>query len=255
MTTKSRERSGLTSAQLRWLGGTALIAALPLQVAGFLLHPASEELVHVVHAAYGAAHLILFLSWILVMLGLPALYAAQAHRAGKLGLVAFVASMGALAYHLFLTLYEAAAIPVAAQQPGAEGLVGDGGALAHGAGALGPIAGLLLLGFPLMGVATLRAGVLPRVVGWLQIACLPTFVVLMLAIGAVTGEAVGPDATNWFGGMLPIASLYWVLFTGYAVGGQAVRTAAALPTPAQRPGPPPAPETETDTTRRLRIRA
>jgi hypothetical protein len=75
-----------------------------------------------------------------------------------------------------------------------------------------------------MGVATLRAGVLPRIVGWLQIACLPTFIVLMLGIGAVAGGEVGPEATNWIGGMLPIASLYWVLFAGYALGGRAVRT-------------------------------
>ena len=220
----NQERTGFTTAQLRRMGGAALIAALPLQVVGFLLHPAGEELEHVVQGRYGPAHLVLFVSWVLASLGLPALYAAQAHRAGKLGLVAFVGTMAAAAYHLYLTLYEAAAIPVVAKQPGAEALVGDGGALAHGAGALGPAAGVLVLAFPLLGVATLRARVLPRAVGWLQIACVPVFVALMLGIGAVTGGAVGPKGTSWFGGMLPIASLYWVLFTGYALGGHALRT-------------------------------
>jgi hypothetical protein len=172
------------------------------------------------------------------VLGLPALYGAQAHRAGNLGLVAFVATVSAATYHLYLTLYEAAAIPVVAEQPGAEGLVGDGGALAHGAGALGPVAGVLLLAFPLMGVATLRAGVLPRVIGWLQIACLPTFVALMLVIGAATGGAVGPDARHWLGGMLPIASLFWVLFTGYALGGRSLRAAAAAGPAAEQACPP-----------------
>lgn len=57
--TTTEERSGPTSAQLRRLGGTALIAALPLQVLGFVLHPASEELEHVAGAAYGPAHRIL----------------------------------------------------------------------------------------------------------------------------------------------------------------------------------------------------
>lgn len=221
--TTTHERTGFTSAQLRRLSGTALMAALPLQVIGFALHPAGEELEHVVAAAYGPAHLVLFLSWVLAALGLPALYAVQAHRAGRLGLAAFVAMVAAVAYHLYLTLYEAAAIPVVAEQPGAEALVGNGGALAHGAGALGPLAAVLVLAFPLLGVATLRAGVLPRVVGWLQIACVPAFVGLVLLVGAVTGGKVGPEATSWFGGMLPIASLYWVLFTGYALGGQALR--------------------------------
>lgn len=216
----------MTSTQLHRLGGAALIAALPLQLIGFLLHPATEELPGVLQGTYGPSHLILFISWLLAMLGLPVLYAAQAHRAGKLGLVAFVATMGATAYHLYLTLYEASAIPAVATHPAAESLVGDGCALNHGAGALGPVAGVLLLAFPLMGAATVRARVLPRIVGWLQIACLPTFIVLMLGIGAVTGGEVGPEAANWLGGMLPIASLYWVLFAGYALAGHAVRTAA-----------------------------
>jgi hypothetical protein len=216
----------MSTQQLRRLGGIALMAALPLQVAGFLLHPPSEELRHVVQGSYGAAHLILFASWVLVMLGLPAFYVAQAHRAGKLGLAAFVGTMVAAAYHLYLTLYEAAAMPIIATQPGADALVGEGGALAHGAGALGPVAGVLLLAFPLLGVVTLRAGVFRRIVGWLQIASVVAFVVFMLGIGAVTGGQVGPDASNWVGGMLPISSLYWVLFAGWAVGGQALRTDA-----------------------------
>ena len=220
------DRHGISSAQLRRLSGLALIAALPLQVAGFLLHPPTEELRHVVQGLYGPAHLILFVSWILAMLGLPALYVAQAHRAGKLGLVAFVGTMTATAYHLYLTLYEASAMPLLAAQPATGSLIGDGGPLAHGAGALGPVAGVLLMAFPLMGAATLRAGVLPKSVGWLQVASVLGFLILMLGIGAVTGGAVGPEGSSWVGGMLPISSLYWLLFAGYARGGVALRSGA-----------------------------
>lgn len=148
MTTPSQDRTGMSAAQLRRLAGAALIATLPLQVAGLLMHPPNEELQSVLQGAYGPSHLILFASWVLAMLGLPALYLSQAGRAGRLGLVAFVVTMVATAYHLYLTLYEASAIPVVAGKPGAEPLVGEAGALAHGAGALGPLAGILLLGFP-----------------------------------------------------------------------------------------------------------
>lgn len=229
MTDASNSRPTTNVIQLRRLAGAALIAAFALQIIGFLAHPASEELRHAQQAMYGPAHTILFLSWVLAMLGLPALYLAQAERAGRLGLGAFVAAMVATAYHLYLTLYEASAIPVIAAQPSAAHLIGDGAPLAHGAGALGPVAPVLLLAFPLLGVATIRAGVLPPMSGWLQVAAVPTFVVLMLGIGLVTGGAVGPDATTWIGGMLPISSLYWVLFAGYAVGGQALRRTAAQP--------------------------
>lgn len=97
---------GITPAQLYQWSGLALVAALPLQVAGFLLHPPSEQVRHLSSSAYGPAHVVLFASWVLVMLGLPGLYARQAHRAGRLGLVGFVVTMIAVAYHLYLTLYE-----------------------------------------------------------------------------------------------------------------------------------------------------
>lgn len=226
----TQKASGVTSEQLRRLGGLALMVALPLQVVGFLLHPPTEELRHVLQSTYGGSHLLLWASWVLAVLGLPTMYAAQARRAGKLGIVAYAGTMTATAYHLYLTLYEASAIPVVATQPGATALLGDGGALAHGAGALGPVAGVLLLAFPLMGIVTLRARVFPRAVGWLQVACVPTFLVLMLGIGAATGGAVGPDADTWIGGMLPISALYWVLFAGYALAGHALRSSAAAET-------------------------
>lgn len=193
------------------LSGLALVLAFPIQVIGFLLHPPGEEVASVLQSAYGPAHMILFVSWILVMLGLPGLYAAQAPRAGKIGLAAFALLMLATVYHLYLLLYEAFATPLLAKL--APELIGDG-PLAHGVGALAMLAGPLLLAFPLFGIATVRAGVLPRWSGWIQVvsllACLP---VLFIDLTVFDGPLAVVE---------PIRVMYYALFLGYAGGGYAM---------------------------------
>ncbi|CAN5762513.1 MAG: hypothetical protein M3493_05010 [Actinomycetota bacterium] len=241
MATKSvtRVEHGFSSEQLYRLSGLALLAALPLQVVGYLLHPPNEEVQQVLQATYGPAHVVLFASWLLALLGLPGLYARQARRAGRLGLVGFVATMVAVAYHSYLLLYEGFAVPIMARQPATQALLGADGPLAHGAGALGVLAFALPLAFAVLGVATVRAGVFPRGVGWLQIASVPAFVVIAIVLGIALDGQVGPEGTSWVGGMLPISVLYWLLFAGYAWGGAVLRSApegrAATAAQAARP--------------------
>jgi hypothetical protein len=208
------------------MGGTALMAAFPLQVLGFAMHPPSEQLAHVLSPTYGPAHMVIFASWILAMLGLPALYAGIAGKAGKLGLVGFVWSMVAVAYHCYLLVYEAFAVPVIARTSGADELLGPGGPLAHGAGALGILANLSLLAFPVFGIAVLRSGVFTRGPGWLQIGAVPGFMVGMVVV-ALTGRPVGPEADSWVLGMLPVTLLYALLFAGYAWAGLQLRAQRA----------------------------
>jgi hypothetical protein len=205
----------MSSRTLFKLSGLALLIALPLQVLGFVLHPPSEQVASVLETAYGPAHLILFVSWVFALLGLPGLYVRQANRAGVLGLVGYAAIMFAAAYHSYLLLYEAYATPLLAQEPATRALIGDG-PLAHGAGALAPFGFLSILAFPLLGIAILRAGVLPRLSGWLQIVS-----ILAFFLGALI---VSPDAPAPFGTMAaaPIAWMYFLVFLGYAVGGYAL---------------------------------
>ncbi len=193
------------------LSGLALVLAFPIQVIGFLLHPPGEEVASVLQSAYGQAHMILFVSWILVMLGLPGLYAAQAPRAGKIGLAAFALLMLATVYHLYLLLYEAFATPLLAKL--APELIGDG-PLAHGVGALAMLAGPLLLAFLLFGIATVRAGVLPRWSGWIQVVSLLAFLpVLFIDLTVFDGPLAVVE---------PIRVMYYALFLGYAGGGYAM---------------------------------
>jgi hypothetical protein len=130
-----------------------------------------------------------------------------------------------------------------ARQPLAEVLLGPGRPLAHGAGALGAFAFWPLLGFPLLGAATVRARVFPRGVGWLQIVCVPVFFAVAIMQTMVFGEDnAGPNATSWVAGMLAIAMLYWLLFAGYAWGGARLRWPRVVPVaaePTARPAPAP----------------
>lgn len=220
----------MSSVALFRLSGLALLIALPLQVLGFVLHPPSEEVVDVLKPAYGPAHLILFVSWMFALLGLTGFYARQAHRAGVLGLIGFAATVFAAAYHFYLLLYEAYATPLLAQDPATRPLLGDG-PLAHGAGALGPLAFALVLAFPLFGVATVRAGVLPRWAGWLQIASVPVFF--------LSAFVISPDAPSPLPGVSPIAFLYYLTFLGYAWGGYALWTESARELTARTKAPQP----------------
>jgi len=203
----------MSSVALFRLSGLALLIALPLQVLGFVLHPPSEEVVDVLEPAYGPAHLILFVSWMFALLGLTGFYARQAHRAGVLGLIGFAATVFAAAYHFYLLLYEAYATVALARDPATQALIANG-PLAHGAGALGPFGFASILAFPLFGIATVRAGVLPRWAGWLQIASVPVFL--------LSAFVISPDAPSPLPGVSPIAFLYYLTFLGYAWGGYAL---------------------------------
>lgn len=203
----------MSSTTLYRLSGLALLIALPLQILGFVLHPPSEQVVDVLKPLYGPAHLILFVSWLFATLGLTGFYVRQAHRAEALGIVGFAAIMFAAAYHFYLLLYEAYATVALARDPATQALISDG-PLAHGAGALGLLGFASVLAFPLLGIVTVRAGVLPRLSGWLQIASVPVFFLSVFIIS--------PDAPAPLPGITPIAFLYYLAFLGYAVGGYAL---------------------------------
>ena len=76
---------------LRWCG-MALMAAGALMVVATLLHPSRETATTIVvsESRLVAAHVAYTFAWLLVLLGLPGLYAAQRGRMGRLGLVGFL---------------------------------------------------------------------------------------------------------------------------------------------------------------------
>ena len=73
------------------LAGMALIAALPLSVPGYVIHPQTHEVADVVGSTTSLSHAIVAVGWALVLLGLPGLYAIHAQRSGVLGLAGDIA--------------------------------------------------------------------------------------------------------------------------------------------------------------------
>jgi hypothetical protein len=75
----------------RWCG-LALVAAGGLMVVATLLHPSRETATTIVSSEprLVAAHVVYTLAWLLVLFGLPGLYAAQRGGMGRLGLVGFL---------------------------------------------------------------------------------------------------------------------------------------------------------------------
>jgi hypothetical protein len=76
---------------LSWCG-MALMAAGALMVVATLLHPSHETVTTIVagESRLVAAHVVYTIAWLVVLLGLPGLYAAQRGRMGPLGLVGFL---------------------------------------------------------------------------------------------------------------------------------------------------------------------
>ncbi|MGH3338973.1 MAG: hypothetical protein ACRDPL_09120 [Propionibacteriaceae bacterium] len=84
------EDVGRLARLLRWCG-LALIVAGVMMVVATLLHPSQETATTIVatEPRLVAAHVVYTLTWLLVLLGLPGLYAAQRGGMGRLGLAGF----------------------------------------------------------------------------------------------------------------------------------------------------------------------
>jgi hypothetical protein len=159
------------------LSGLSLFLGGLLDIAGTVLEPHGGGLEYATNPLAVSSGLLEIAAVLLVMLGLPGLFAAQADRAGILGFIGTVTVFFCLPLLDLTHGYVDAAIrPALAATPEAARLLGPGGsfdkALAHGlAGSFISLAGpVSLLGLILLGIATMRAGVLPRWTGVLLVA-------------------------------------------------------------------------------------
>jgi hypothetical protein len=152
------------------VGGLALLLGGLLEVVGLLLHPSGTDPGHYLDLLWLPANLLLLVGALLSALGWPLMYARQADRIGWLGLVGFVLTfLVGLIFNLVLGGIEAFVLPTLAANAAAQPLLSNPPPAAE--------RGFLLLAllFELVGcltygIATLRAGVYPRLVGGLLLA-------------------------------------------------------------------------------------
>jgi hypothetical protein len=197
---------------------------------GFLLFP----VLHPNHdaAAYASAtwapiHLMPNVGAILVLFGLVGLLARQLDRAGWPGVIGFVVAFLGTASFVMGAMIEAFVIPwVGLQMPNFEEMAPPPGI----GEAFLTIEILMTVGFVLLGIATYRAGVLPRGVG------------LLLTIGAVAmlvstkiGDVV--PALDWLWGIGPVLLGLGVGWLGYTLWSMTPDASAGEGESADRPDP------------------
>lgn len=198
----------MSSALLYRLSGTALVLGALLSVAYHVLHPGGSGLDYFAHPATPLSHLVGFVAVLLVLLGLPGLHAHQARGAGVAGLIGTVlVFFGLSAVDLTHGVMDATTAPALATLPDAERLLAAGGpyetALHEGLhGSLVGVGGpMLLVGLILLGIATIRGGVLPRWAGALPIVAALSvpigFVLPALQVAAFTLPYLALGGLGW----------------------------------------------------------
>jgi hypothetical protein len=156
---------------IRWAGLSAMVGG-SLFVAIQPIHP-PEVLSSVTTGTWTLVHSVGVAMCLLILLGLTGIYARQAERAGWLGLAGYLLFGLMWALTAAFQFAEGLIVPLLATSAPAfvEGFVGitSGSPGAVNLGSLPAVnaatSGLYLVGGVLFGVATLRAGVLPRWAG------------------------------------------------------------------------------------------
>ena len=147
----------VTTNLIRWSGLIAVLGGILFPLAAFI-HPNGEDLAAVSMPNWVPAHLLGFVSVMLMHLSLIGLYARQAEQTGWLGLVGFLLAFIGGVFAVVIQYVTSTVNPlIAAQSPALFDQAMTPPSFAPRLFVFG-----FIFGYVLFGVATIRAGVLPR---------------------------------------------------------------------------------------------
>lgn len=161
-----------TARLIRYSASITILAGL-LYAIGALLHPVGEDLAAVNNPSWIPSHMVYWVSVILLHIGLVGLYAHQAEKMGRLGLLGFVLAFIGTALVGSILLVVSTIIPLIATET--PQVFEQAMTLPN------YVAAMFVLGFGLgyilFGLATMRAGVLPRWSGLLLVIGVTLFII------------------------------------------------------------------------------
>jgi hypothetical protein len=149
-----------------------------LLVVATVLHPSQETPVTILETEVRlvSSHAVGVVSYVLILLGLPALYGAESQRMGRLGLTGFLMTFAGTALLAISSMFGFLAPVLAAQAPATIDEIGLylPVVVFNGFAAVGFMTGFVILG---MAVAVARSRVFPRWSGILMAVGAPTYLV------------------------------------------------------------------------------
>ena len=152
---------GVTPAALVRGGGLVLVAGGLLLVVATALHPSEETPVSILalEVRLIGSHAVYFLSYVLILLGLPALYVSESKRMGTLGLIGLLAAFTGTALLAISSMFGFFAPVLAAQAPATLDAISayPPVVIFNGLAAVG-----FMTGFVILGIAVAKSGAFPR---------------------------------------------------------------------------------------------
>jgi hypothetical protein len=182
------------------ISGIASITAGVLMTAGFILHPTGEDASFGTDPMWIPAHALLWSAFLIALLGWIGAYIAHAHKAGNLGVVAFVVVTLGTALASWIFSSDVTFVPtIAAESPALFKRIFSNGHMLIG------VASVLswVLGNVLFGVSIIRAKMFSPWVGLLLMIgtiIIPIAYLAGLSVRAVAvGGAIAAAGQVWLG--------------------------------------------------------